>query len=165
MSSAALDPELLALLGERVGVGHQSLRPWTHIVFDLGVDGEDASDLARAIEERFGFIATEKEWQQVASIEDLDGLVKRLRGRQRPEVAIQLSQEAGERRHRTRVTSAGLVAWCGMGVVLWLTLSVGFLVWCGAIILGSVVLGTRGVLEATKASRSWRRERHARYGV
>ena len=114
-----LDPELLRILAHRCGRPPDEMLPETHIVFDLGIDGEDCAELIDDIEARFGFTAAEWEWQSVSCIADLNTLVRRLRGRYRAEAILARERERGALRHRKRIVVASVLAWLALGPLLY----------------------------------------------
>jgi acyl carrier protein len=166
--SATLNPDLLRIVAAHAGCSPSDLRPWTHPVFDLGIDGLDVNALIEDLEKQFGFTGTDVEWQAVATLEDIDRLVSELRGTVRPEVLADLERQrksatAGGRIYFA-VSTFVLVAWFGLG---WSARSssgtlAGWMLLTLIVPLGGwVYFIARGV----RVRRRWRRERFARYGV
>jgi acyl carrier protein len=160
-----LDPDLVQLIAAHCGRSVDHLYPHTHPVFDLGIDGEDVTELVQGIERRFGFAATDAEWRSVSSLADIDRLVKRLRGQQRPEVVVEREHNAKVIARRNRAVIAALVAWLGLGVVSYFVHRPAHMVWVVVTVCALLVHGSRMTLSAFRARRQWKRERRARYGV
>ena len=166
--SAALNPDLLRIVAAHAGCSPSDLRPWTHPVFDLGIDGLDVNALIEDIEKQFGFTGRDVEWRSVATLEDIDRLVTELQGAVRPEVLADLE------RQRKGATVSGriyltlailvLLAWFGLGWAVRSSSGVlaGWVLLTLIVPLGGwVYFIARGV----RVRRRWKRERFARYGV
>jgi acyl carrier protein len=160
-----LNPDLLQLIAAHSGRSIDRLYPFTHLVFDLGIDGEDVTELIDEIEKRFDFAATDDEWRSVSSVADIDHLVKRLRGQQRPEVVAERERNASVIGRRNRLIITAIVTWLVFGLVSYFVHRPTSAVWVLVTVCAALVHGSRVTLRAFLARRQWKRDRRARYGV
>ena len=160
-----LDPDLLQMIAVYSDLPIDRLHPHTHPVFDLGIDGDDVTELIEAIETRFAFRATDAEWRSVSSLADIDCLVKRLRGQPRPQVAEERERNAESIGRRNRVVTAAIMSWLGLGVVSYFAHRPTFVGWVVASIGALLMFKAGDTYRATRARLRWRKERRARYGV
>ena len=127
--ATTLDPELVQLIATHSCRPRELLHPSTHIVVDLGIDGDDIDDLVDDIEKRFGFVGTDAEWKSVSCLGDLDALVSRLRGQRRPEAAAERERNASAVRHQRRRAIAAIGAWLGLGIASYILHRPMFTLW------------------------------------
>jgi acyl carrier protein len=160
-----LDPDLLQMIAAHSYRPIDRLYPHTHPVFDLGIDGDDVTELVEEIERRFHFHATDAEWRSVSSLADINSLVGRLRGQQRPEVAAERERNADIIGRRNRVVTAALLTWLGLGVISYFAHRPTFVGWVAASVGALLVFKAGETYRAIRARLRWKKERRARYGV
>jgi len=160
-----LDQELLPVIARHSDRPVGELHPWTHVVFDLGIDAEDIDDLVGDIERTFDFAATDAEWRSPSTLGDLDAMVKRLRGQRRPEVLLERERNAATLKRRGRIIIAALIAWLMSGFGAYFVHRPTFVAWIAVTVCAAGSCAVRDAFRGARERRRWKRERLARYGV
>ena len=164
-ASIFLDPELLQIVSAKSGRHASELHPWTHVVFDLGIDGEDIDELVETIEKHFDFEATDDEWRSVGSLGEMSELVGQLRGRHRLDVPAERARAYSIGQRKERLVTLGVIGWCAAGVVASIVSFPVMVSWTLTTLLAVIAWGVRASARSAGARRRWKRERFAKYGV
>jgi len=160
-----MHPELLRILEAFSGSPANQIKPSDHVVFDLGVEGSDVDALIGDIESHFHFIGTDAEWRSARIVGDIDELVVRLQGKERPEVSAERDAQAAVVRRRNRIVIGVVCGWLGVGALTYLTSPQGFKAWVIITLCVALFSLSRSYVRVAGARRRWKRERLAKYGV
>ncbi len=63
--------QVRAMVAEQLGIPVGSVSPEAHVVQDLGADSLDMTELAIAIEDRFGFEVPESEYSRLTTVAEV----------------------------------------------------------------------------------------------
>jgi acyl carrier protein len=139
MEPAKIEAELREILREYVRHPERPIAPGDHLIFDLGIDGDDASfDLIPQIHRHFSIDPPAAAWERVTTLADAVALVERWQ-RATPEDRARAGAEraalaAVRRRNGARVlavlgVAAGVQLAGGHGIALLVVASLLFYLW------------------------------------